>query len=136
MEDIIKKLNGHAKSYLKKGEVTFDIVTNEDGSITMSKNPEILACYVGYTQKYSPEVFDLLFSGATVSDIMSPDVQSDPYILGAEQYKRLSKKDKQKVRWNKIKFVKYWNKHIAPEDFKLDIPTFSEPNSLGEKLDD
>ena len=140
MTDVYKKLNGHLKSYLEKGEVTFDIVTNEDGSITMSKNPEILAAYVCYTKKHSPEVYEIMFSGATLSNVIdgvgSPDWPQDPYNLGAEHYKKLPKKDKQKIRCNKIKFIKYWNKYIVPDDLKLEVPTFQDKNSLGEKLDD
>jgi len=44
----------------------------------------------------------------------------------------LSRQDKRKVRRSKIKFVKWYNKNHATEE--LQVPTMSEPNSLGEKL--
>ena len=54
--------------------------------------------------------------------------------IGLKNYKNLSRQDKRKVRRSKIKFVKWYNKNHAAEDTTLQVPTMSEPNSLGEKL--
>lgn len=58
----------------------------------------------------------------------------DAYEEGSQNYKNLSRQDKRKVRRSKIKFVKWYNKNHATEDTTLQVPTMSEPNSLGEKL--
>ena len=106
---------------------------NEDqnGRVWMRDNKEFLLQFMAWSKINAPEVFQI---------IGEPDPHlktlEDRYNEGVQRYKNSSKQDKQKARWAKIKFVKWFNKNIATEDTQLQIPTMREPNTLGEKLYD
>ena len=104
---------------------------NEDqnGRIWMRNNKEFCLLRMAWTKINDPEVFELVGKPG-------PHLKSfkDGYEEGSQNYKNLSRQDKRKVRRSKIKFVKWYNKNHATEDTTLQVPTMSEPNSLGEKL--
>jgi|TARA_B100001971_G_C18032248_1_gene453174 hypothetical protein len=106
---------------------------NEDqnGRVWMRNNEELLLQFMAWTKINAPEVFQIIGEPG-------PHLKTfeDGYKEGSENYKNTSKQDKQKVRWARIKFAKWFNKNLATEDTKLQIPTMSEPNTLGEKLYD
>tara|TARA_Y100000310_G_scaffold276111_1_gene293041 strand:+ start:470 stop:802 length:333 start_codon:yes stop_codon:yes gene_type:complete len=105
---------------------------DKNGQIWLRDNEELTARFMEWTKVNVPEVFKMIGEPG-------PHLKTfeDGYKEGAENYKNTSKQDKQKVRWARIKFAKWYNKHIATtEDTKLQIPTMSEPNTLGEKLYD
>ena len=102
-----------------------------NGRILMINNKELCLLSMTWTKINDPEVFELMGKpGAHLKSF------KDGYEEGSQNYKNLSRKDKRKVRRSKIKFVKWYNKNHATEDTILQVPTMSEPNSLGEKLYD
>ena len=102
-----------------------------NGRVWMRNNKEFCLLSMAWTKINDPEVFELMGKPG-------PHLKSfkDGYEEGSQNYKNLSRQDKRKVRRSKIKFVKWYNKNHATEDTTLQVPTMSEPNSLGEKLYD
>ena len=102
-----------------------------NGRIWMRDNKELTLHFMNWAKINAPEVFQII--GKPGSHVKTYE---DGYKEGVQGYKNSSKQDKQKARWAKIKFVKWYNKNLATEGSRLQVPTMREPNTLGEKLYD
>ena len=110
-------------------EIKLNIEPN--GKVLLRDNKELTLQFMAWAKINAPEVFQIIGEPG-------PHLKTfeDGYKEGSENYKNTSKQDKQKVRWARIKFAKWFNKNLATEETRLRVPTMREPNTLGEKLYD